>query len=117
MCPQRGGRWQALVATLASLAAVLVKQSALLALDTGWGLGAVIALRSGGGRRRQLLLLPLMSGLLIGPWLRHNWIGLLAAPIERFESWAREGDPGVLNLSSWFWYPGFCRSRSAGFFC
>ena len=114
--PQRGGRWwQALVATLAALAAVLVKQSALLALTPAAVWALWIALRSGGGRRRQLLLLPLMSGLLIGPWLRHNWITSLGGTNRAvFESAAREGDPGVLNLSSWFWYPRLLPEQIGG---
>ena len=105
--PERGGRWQqAWMATLAALAAVLVKQSALLAL-TPAGLWAVwIALRSGSVRRWQALVLPVCSAVLLGPWLRHNWITSLGGTNRAvFESAAREGDPGVFSADSWLWYP------------
>ena len=55
---------------------------------------------------RQALLLPLLTAVLIGPWLRHNWITSLGGTNRAvFESAAREGDPGVLSLASWLWYP------------
>ena len=105
--PDQGGRWsQAWLATLAALAAVLVKQSALLVL-TPAGLWALwIGLRIGGKRLQQLVLLPVLGALLIGPWLRHNWITSLGGTNRAvFESAAREGDPGLLSVESWIWYP------------
>ena len=104
--PDHGGRWhQAWFATLAALAAVLVKQSALLVLTPAGFWALWIALRCGGKRHQQLVLLPALGGLLIGPWLRHNWVTSLGGTNRAvFESAAREGDPGVLSVESWIWY-------------
>ena len=105
--PKSGGRWgQAWGCTLAAIAAVLVKQSALLVLVPAGLWAAGIALRRGGPWLRQALLLPLLTAVLIGPWLRHNWITSLGGTNRAvFESAAREGDPGVFSLASWLWYP------------
>ena len=105
--PQTGGRWgQAWACTFAALAAVLVKQSALLVLVPAGCWACWIALRRGGPWLRQALLLPLLTAALVGPWLRHNWITSLGGTNRAvFESAAREGDPGVLSLASWLWYP------------
>ena len=105
--PKSGGRWgQAWGCTVAALAAVLVKQSALLVLVPAGVWAAGIALRRGGSWLRQALLLPLLTAALIGPWLRHNWITSLGGTNRAvFESAAREGDPGVFSLASWLWYP------------
>ena len=44
--------------------------------------------------------------VLIGPWLHHNWITSIGGTNRAvFESAAREGDPGVLSVASWLWYP------------
>ena len=104
---QSGGRWgQAWGCTLAAIAAVLVKQSALLVLASAGVWAAGIALRRGGPWLRQALLLPLLTAVLIGPWLRHNWITSLGGTNRAvFESAVREGDPGALSLASWLWYP------------
>ena len=105
--PESGGRWgQAWGCTVAALAAVLVKQSALLVLVPAGVWAGAIALRRGGSWLRQALLLPLLTAVLIGPWLRHNWITSLGGTNRAvFESAAREGDPGVLSFASWLWYP------------
>ena len=105
--PNGGGRWsQAWAATLAALAAVLVKQSALLVITPAGIWAASIALRRGGPWLRQAVLLPLLGMMLIGPWLRHNWITSLGGTNRAvFESAAREGDPGLLSLEGWLWYP------------
>ena len=105
--PRTGGRWgQVVWATVAALAAVLVKQSALLALAPAGGWAAWIALRRRGAWLRQALVLPLLASGLILPWLRHNWITSLGGTNRAvFESAAREGDPGLLSLESWLWYP------------
>ena len=104
--PRRGGRWgQVVVASVFALAAVLVKQSALLMLTPAGLWAAAIALQRRRRWWRQALVLPLLAGLLLGPWLRHNWITSLGGTNRAvFESAAREGDPGVLSLESWFWY-------------
>ena len=105
--PRNGGRWgQVFWATTAAVAAVLVKQSALLALAPAGGWAAWIALRRRGLWLRQALVLPVMASGLILPWLRHNWITSLGGTNRAvFESAAREGDPGLLSLESWLWYP------------
>ena len=105
--PQHGGRWgQAWAATLAALAAVLVKQSALLVLIPAGCWAAGLALHRRGPWLRQALLLPLLGAALIGPWLRHNWITSLGGTNRAvFESAAREGDPGWRSLEGWLWYP------------
>ena len=105
--PQHGGRWgQAWVATLVALAAVLVKQSALLVLIPAGLWAAALALHRRGPWLRQTLLLPVLGVALIGPWLRHNWITSLGGTNRAvFESAAREGDPGWQSLEGWLWYP------------
>ena len=105
--PRSGGHWgQAWGCTLAAIAAVLVKQSALLVIIPAglWSTG--IALRRGGPWLRQALLIPLLMAVLIGPWLHHNWITSIGGTNRAvFESAAREGDPDGLSLVSWLWYP------------
>ena len=105
--PKSGGHWgQAWGCTLAAIAAVLVKQSALLVLIPAGLWSAGIALRRGGSWLRQALLLPLLMAVLIGPWLHHNWITSIGGTNRAvFESAVREGDPGALSLASWLWYP------------
>jgi len=105
--PKSGGRWgQDRGCTLAAIAAVLVKQSALLVLVPAGLWAAGIALRRGGPWMRQALLLPLLTADLFAPWFRHNWITSLGGTNRAvFESAAREGDPGVFSLASWLWYP------------
>ena len=105
--PQHGGRWpQVWAATLTALAAVLVKQSALLVLLPAGLWAAALALRRGGAWRRQACLLPPLGAALIGPWLAHNWITSLGGTNRAvFESAAREGDPGWRSLEGWLWYP------------
>ena len=105
--PSTGGRWgQVCWATVAALAAVLVKQSALLALAPAGLWAAWIALRRRGVWRRQALVLPLLGSAMVLPWLRHNWITSLGGTNRAvFESAAREGDPGLMSLEGWLWYP------------
>ena len=105
--PSTGGRWgQVCWATVAALAAVLVKQSALLALAPAGLWAAWIALRRRGVWRRQALVLPLLGSAMVLPWLRHNWITSLGGTNRAvFESAAGEGDPGLLSLEGWLWYP------------
>ena len=104
--PNQGGRWgQALVATVCALAAVLVKQSALLLLFPAGLWAAAIGLHRGGRWLCQALLLPPLTLLMVGPWLRHNWITSLGGTNRAvFESAAREGDPHPLSLESLTWY-------------
>ncbi len=105
--PKTGGSWmQALLAALACLLALLVKQSALLVLLPVLAWVAVQALCRGHGRRLQLLV---GAGvILIGlfPWLQHNWITTLGGTNRAvLESAAREGDPGPWSVQGWLWYP------------
>ena len=105
--PQDGGRWQqAWAATLTALAAVLIKQSALLVLMPAGLWAAALALQRRGPWLRQAVLLPVLGTALIGPWLRHNWITSLGGTNRAvFESAAREGDPGWNSIEGWLWYP------------
>jgi 4-amino-4-deoxy-L-arabinose transferase-like glycosyltransferase len=101
----QGGRWpQATWAALAVVAAVMVKQSALLvvALPSFW-----CAFRSfGEGRRRAQVVLGLAIVAAVSvPWLHHNWITTLGGTNRAVvESAANEGDPASLSLASWLWY-------------
>lgn len=98
--------WQALIASLAVAAALLVKQSALLVLIPACAWALVVALRSGVRRQAQLALGLAVVTLSLLPWLRHNWITTLGGTNRAvIESAAREGDPGVLTLAGWLWYP------------
>ena len=98
--------WQAFAAALAVSVALLVKQSALLVLIPAFGWVVVVSLRSGFRRRAQLLAGMTVVALSLLPWLRHNWITTLGGTNRAvLESAAREGDPGVLTLEGWLWYP------------
>lgn len=98
--------WQALIAALAVAVALLVKQSALLVLIPACAWALVVALRSGVRRQAQLALGLAVVTLSLLPWLHHNWITTLGGTNRAvIESAAREGDPGVLTLAGWLWYP------------
>ena len=61
-----------------------------------------------------MLLLPLLTAVLIGPWLRRNWITSLGGTNRAvFESAARDPDPGVFSLASWLGTTSCCRSSWA----
>ena len=78
----------------------------LAGVGSGWRLGCGDRASEGWFPVAAGLLLPLLTAALIGPWLRHNWITSLGGTNRAvFESAAREGDPGVLSLASWLWYP------------
>jgi len=103
--PLHGGRWhQAMVAAVVSILALLVKQSALLVLIpallwSAWR--ACFRVRS----RCQLLAGLALMLVMIGPWLRHNWITALGGTNRAvIESAAREGDPALWSLENWVWY-------------
>ncbi|WP_413441362.1 phospholipid carrier-dependent glycosyltransferase [Synechococcus sp. MIT S1220] len=114
--PEDGGGWaQAWAATLAALAALLVKQSALLVLLPVGLWTAGIAWRRRGRWWRQAALLPLLTVALVGPWLRHNWITTIGGTNRAvFESAAKEGDPSLLSLESWLWYPRLLPEQLGG---
>ena len=98
--------WQAFAAALAVSAALLVKQSALLVLIPACAWAVVVALRSGVRRQAQLAVGLTLVALSLLPWLRHNWITTLGGTNRAvIESAALEGDPGVLTLVGWLWYP------------
>jgi len=105
--PHRGSSWwQAWVAALAVSAALLVKQSALLVLIPAFAWAVVVALRSCVRRQAQLVAGLAVVALSLLPWLRHNWITTLGGTNRAvIESAAREGDPSVLTLAGWLWYP------------
>jgi 4-amino-4-deoxy-L-arabinose transferase-like glycosyltransferase len=101
-----GGRWsQALAASLAIAASLLVKQSALLvvALPAVWSGVQSISKKQ---RRWQALAGLVVVFTMLMPWLHHNWITTLGGT-ERavVVSGAEEGDPGWSDLSSLIWYP------------
>ena len=101
-----GGRWpQAIVAAAAIAAAILIKQSALLvvALPTLWA--ALQALKE---RKRSLQLIAGFGFAMVAilPWLQHNWITTLGGTQRAvITSAAEEGDPSLLQLEAWIWYP------------
>lgn len=110
-----GGRWtQAIVASTTITASILIKQSALLVvgLPTIWaGLQAL---------KERKRCLQLLSGLGIAmvailPWLRHNWITTLGGTQRAvITSAAEEGDPSLLQLESWIWYPRLLPRQMGG---
>ena len=102
----QGARWtQAIVAAAAITASILIKQSALLVvtLPTFWA--GLQALKE---RKRSLQLVTGLGIALVAilPWLHHNWITTLGGTQRAvIASAAEEGDPGLLQLESWIWYP------------
>ena len=103
---ERGGRWtQAIVAAAAIAASILIKQSALLvvAVPTLWA--GLQALKE---RKRSLQLIAGFGIAMVAilPWLQHNWVTTLGGTQRAvITSAAEEGDPGVLQMESWIWYP------------
>ena len=114
--PVSGGRWrQVWPATLAALASVLIKQSALLVLVPAGLWAAWIAVSRRGPWLRQAMVLPPMAILLIGPWLRHNWITSFGGTYRAvIESAVREGDPGLQSVEGWLWYPRLLPEQMGG---
>ena len=102
----RGGRWtQAIVAAAAVAASILIKQSALLvvALPTFWA-----SFQALNERKRSLQIVAGFGLAMVAilPWLQHNWITTLGGTQRAvITSAAEEGDPGLLQLESWIWYP------------
>ena len=111
----QGGQWpQAIVAATALAASVLTKQSALLvvALPAIWA--GLQALRE---PKRSLQLVAGLGITLIAiiPWLQHNWITTLGGTQRAvIASAAEEGDPGLLQLESWIWYPRLLPKQVGG---
>ena len=101
-----GGRWnQAIVAAAAVAASILIKQSALLvvALPTFWA-----GFQALNERKRSLQIVAGFGLVMVAilPWLQHNWITTLGGTQRAvIISAAEEGDPGLLQLESWIWYP------------
>ena len=110
-----GGRWtQAILASTAIAASVLTKQSALLVI----ALPAIWATRQALKERRRFLQLVAGLGLIvvaIVPWLQHNWITTLGGTQRAvIVSAADEGDPGLLQLDAWIWYPRLLPKQVGG---
>ncbi|MEB3334027.1 MAG: glycosyltransferase family 39 protein [Cyanobacteriota bacterium] len=102
--PAGGGWGRLLAAALATGAALLVKQSALLVLA---GPLLWVACRGLWDRRRrpQVLLGGILVFALVLPWLQHNWITTLGGTNRAvLESAAAEGDPPALSWASLSWY-------------
>ncbi len=105
--PNKGGKWiQAIFASISCAAAILIKQSALLVLLPALIWATVIAIRKGSSSILQVftgLGLVLFSVI---PWLKHNWITTIGGTNRAvFESAVKEGDPSLLSLDNWIWYP------------
>ncbi len=105
--PTQGGKWgQAMMAAFACTAAILIKQSSLLVLipSVTWAVLLIF-------RHRKYAFFQLLAGCFVVavgvlPWLRHNWITTIGGTNRAvFESAAREGDPSILSLENWIWYP------------
>ncbi|WP_320675591.1 glycosyltransferase family 39 protein [Prochlorococcus sp. MIT 1300] len=105
--PQKGGRWgQSLLACLTVTAAILVKQSALLALLPAVAWASWIAIKRSQATRWQLLIGLTIFSLSIIPWLHHNWITTIGGTNRAvIESAIKEGDPSLFTLENWIWYP------------
>ncbi len=104
--PSRGRSWgQALTAAFACLVAILVKQSALLALFGPLVWSSWVALRHSKKTRYQLFagFVLILGGLI--PWFHHNWITAIGGTNRAvIESAVREGDPSLLTIDNWIWY-------------
>ena len=111
----RGGRWtQAIVAAGAITSSILIKQSALLVvvLPTAWASFQALKERK---RCLQLLTGLGIAFVAILPWLQHNWITTLGGTQRAvITSAAEEGDPGLLQLESWIWYPRLLPRQAGG---
>jgi len=111
----RGGQWgQSLVAAAAIAASILIKQSALLvvALPTLWA-----GFQALNERKRSLQLVAGFGLAMVAilPWLQHNWITTLGGTQRAvITSAAEEGDPGLLQLESWIWYPRLLPRQMGG---
>ncbi|MEM8603838.1 MAG: glycosyltransferase family 39 protein [Cyanobacteria bacterium P01_H01_bin.121] len=100
-----GWRWAIATGVLLGLT-ILTKQPAVLffVVPFGWLLIARFRARQWEALV-QLLVMLLIAGLLIFPWVRTNWIFLIS-------SWqnanvgpaALEGDPPLTSLAAWFYY-------------
>ncbi len=97
---------QAIIAAFTCTAAVLVKQSALLILLPALGWATIRAISH--TRKSQWQLMVGVSVVIVGvwPWLSHNWITTLSGTNRAvIESASKEGDPSLLTLENWIWYP------------
>ncbi len=113
LAPETGGKWrQCIAAGIACASALLIKQSALLILLPAIGWAAFQAVRKKQVIRYQLLTISglILSGIL--PWLRHNWITAISGTQRAvFESAIIEGDPSLLTVTNWLWYPRLIPSQ------
>ena len=101
-----GGTWsQAIAAAFSIGVALLIKQSALLVLAMPSFWAAWQAFSSKKRRSQTIAGISLVASMLL-PWLHHNWITTIGGTQRAvLISGAEEGDPGILNLQSWIWYP------------
>ena len=101
-----GGTWkQAFAAAVSIGGALLIKQSSLLvlAMPALWAAWQAFSIKK---RRSQTIAgISVVISMLL-PWLHHNWITTIGGTQRAvLVSGAEEGDPGILNLQSWIWYP------------
>ncbi len=102
----KGGKYKTLFfAFFASSLALLVKQSALIALFPGLILAAVIGFKRSEIKPIQIFIGFLIIFFMIFPWLSHNWILTIGGTKRAvIESAVNEGDPSILTFENWFWY-------------
>ncbi len=105
--PHSGGGWrQALIAACTCTAAILIKQSALLPLFPALTWASLRALSNQQAAKLQLVVGLGVFALGILPWFHHNWITTIGGTNRAvIESAIREGDPSLLTLENWIWYP------------
>ena len=103
---KRGGKYKTLfIAFFASSLALLVKQSALIALSPALILAAVIASKRSQIKPIQIFIGFFIIFIMIFPWLNHNWILTIGGTKRAvIESAANEGDPSILSFDNWIWY-------------
>ncbi len=104
--PVEGGKWsQVILATLAGLSSLLIKQSALLVIIPSLLFVFFVSIERGKGFRFQLLFGIVANLIVVFPWFYHSWIMILSGTYRAvIESASIEGDPSILNLKSIFWY-------------
>ena len=107
--PSKGGKpWQALVASLATISSLLIKQSALLVIFPIFIYSIILVLREAKARKNKLIQLIssfAMTSIALLPWLKHNWITFIGGTNRAvIQSAQLEGDPSLLSIENWTWY-------------
>ncbi len=105
--PKTGGKiWQAILAACATAFSLLIKQSSLLIIFPALIYTIVIILKERREKTYQLIGGLGIVFMAILPWLKHNWITFIGGTNRAvIESASIEGDPSLLTLDNWTWYP------------